>query len=66
MYQPGPEKENIVQIFTAEPLLVEILTYRQSKVTSYKNLSFFFVPILSKIGFLPHFPCFVTTSAIPL
>ena len=65
MYQPelGPEKENIFHIFTAETLLVEILTYRQSKVTSYKNLSFFFVPILSKIGFLSYFPCFVTMSA---
>ena len=62
MYQP--EKENIFHIFTSETLLVEILTYRQSKVTSYKNLSFFFVPIiLSKIGFLSYFPCFVTMSA---
>ena len=64
MYQPGlgPEKENIFHISTEETLLVEILTYRQSKVTSYKNLSFIFVPILSKIGFLSHFPCFVTAS----
>ena len=63
MYQPETRKENIFHIFTSETLLVEILTYRQSKVTSYKNLSFFFVPILSKIGFLSYFPCFVTMSA---
>ena len=55
MYQPelGPEKENIFHIFTVETLLVEILTYRQSKVPSYKNRRSSLFQYCQKLVFFP-------------